>query len=70
LLSLNSIINANSKGLLKALKAPLVLLSLDLSPSLRPNKLRIFEKIPNKTSEILKVPKDQGNNNYLNPKAL
>jgi hypothetical protein len=70
LLLLNGVINTNSKGLLKALKAPLVLLLPDLSPSLWPNKLEIFEKIPGRTLEILKVPKDQGNNDYLNPKAL
>jgi hypothetical protein len=58
LLSLNGVINTDSKGLLKALKALLVLLSPNLSPSLRPNKLGIFEKIPGRTSEILKVPKD------------
>jgi hypothetical protein len=57
-LSSNSVINTNSKGLLKALKAPLVLSSPNLLPSLRPNKLGIFKKIPSKTSEILKVPKD------------
>jgi len=57
-LLLNSIINTNSKGLLKALKALLVLLSPNLLPSLWSNKLGIFEKIPGKTSEILKVPKD------------
>jgi hypothetical protein len=69
-LSSNGIIDANSEGLSKALKAPLVLSSPNSSPSLRPNKLGIFEKIPGRTSEILMVPKDQGNNNHSNPKAL
>jgi hypothetical protein len=69
-LSLNGIINADSEGLSKALKAPLVLLSPNSSPSLRPDKLGIFEKIPGRTLEILKVPEDQGNNNHLNLKAL
>jgi hypothetical protein len=46
LLLLNSIINTNSKGLLKALKALLVLLLPNSLPSLRPNKLGIFKKIP------------------------
>ena len=58
LLSLNGVINADSKGLSKVLKALLVLLSPNLLPSLWSNKLGIFEKIPGKTSEILKVPKD------------
>jgi hypothetical protein len=57
-LLLNSIINTNSKGLLKALKALLVLLSPNSLPSLWPNKLGIFKKIPSRTLEILKVPKD------------
>jgi hypothetical protein len=54
----NSVINTNSKGLLKALKALLVLLLSDLLPSLWLNKLEIFKKILSKTLEILKVPKD------------
>jgi hypothetical protein len=58
LLSLNGVINADSKGLSKVLKALLVLLSPDSSPNLRPDKLGIFEKIPSRTSEILKVPED------------
>jgi hypothetical protein len=58
LLLLNSVININSKGLLKALKALLVLLLSDLLPSLWLNKLEIFKKILSKTLEILKVPKD------------
>jgi hypothetical protein len=69
-LSLNGIINTDFKGLLKALKALLVLSSPNSSPSLRPNKSGIFKKIPDRTLEISKVPKDQGNNDYLNPKAL
>ena len=58
LLLLNSIINTNSKGLLKALKALSVLSSPNSSPSLWPNKLEIFKKILSRTLEILKVPKD------------
>ena len=58
LLLSNSVININSKGLLKALKALLVLLLPNLLPSLWPNKLEIFKKILSKTLEILKVPKD------------
>ena len=57
-LSSNGVVNTNSKGLLKALKALLVLLLLDLSPNLWPNKSGIFEKIPGRTSEIPQVPKD------------
>ena len=58
-LSSNSVINTNSKGLLKALKALLVLLLPNLSLNLWPNKLGIFKKkIPGRTSEILKVSKD------------
>jgi hypothetical protein len=58
LLSSNSIVNTNSKGLLKVLKVLLVLLSPNSSPNLRPNKSGIFEKIPGRTLEILQVPKD------------
>ena len=65
-LSLNSAINTNSKGLLKALKAPSVLLLLNLRPNLWPNKLGITKKIPSKT---FVVPKYQGNDGYLSPKA-
>jgi hypothetical protein len=57
-LLLNSAINANSKGLLKALKALLVLLLLNLRPNLWPNKLEIAKEIPSRTSEILYMPKD------------
>jgi hypothetical protein len=63
-------IEADSQGALKASKTPktsLVLSSPDLSPGLQPNKLGISRKIPGRT---LVVPKDQGNNSYLNPIAL
>jgi hypothetical protein len=46
-------VDANSKGLLKALKALLVLLLLNSSLNLRLNKLEIFKKILSRTSEIL-----------------
>jgi hypothetical protein len=56
---LNSVVVAtkevNSQGLLKALL-------LLLSPNLRPKKLGITKKIPNRT---LVIPKDPGNNNDL-----
>jgi hypothetical protein len=58
LLLLNGVVDTDSEGLSKALKAPLVLSSPDSSPSLWPDKLGIFEKIPNRTLEISKVPKD------------
>ena len=56
-------IEADSQGASKASKTS----SLPLSPNLWPNKLGISKKIPGKTSV---VPKDQGNNDHPNPKAL
>jgi hypothetical protein len=58
LLLLNSVINTNSKELLKVLKTLLVLLLSNLLSNLWPNKLRIFKKILNKTLEIQKIPKN------------
>ena len=66
-LSSNGVVDADSEGLSKASKAPSVLSSPDSSPSLRPDKSGIFEKIPGRTSEIPKVPEDQGNNDHSNP---
>jgi hypothetical protein len=56
-------IEANSQGVLKALKT----LSLPLSPNLWPDKLEISKKILNRT---LVMSKDQGNSDYLHLKAL
>jgi hypothetical protein len=60
-------IEADSQGASKALKTPSLLLSPDLLPDLQPNKLGITREIPGRTSV---VPKDQGNSDDLNPKAL
>jgi hypothetical protein len=58
--SLNGIIitvKVDSQKSLKTSKQLLLLLSPDLSLDLRPKKIAV-------------IPKDQGNNNHLNPKAL
>jgi len=71
LLLLNSVIvvviEADSQGLLKALKVLLLLLLSTLLSNLWPNKLGIPKEIPSKT---LVVPKDLGNNNNSDPKTL
>jgi hypothetical protein len=71
LLLLNSVIvitiEADSQGLLKVLKALLLLLLLTLLPNLWLNKLRIHKKILSKTLVMLK---DLGNNNNLDLKTL
>jgi hypothetical protein len=60
-------IEADSQGASKALKTSSLLSSPDLLPTFQPDKLGISKKIPSRTSVVLK---DQGNNDYSNPKAL